>query len=1229
MQPNGTDARQPSHHLKLVSNEVARATKASIFRSPTFWQSSSELSLRLLEYLATVYPDLYRCVVHCFSTHPYNTVPFATLAYMLSKTVLDLFAPLPASSFAQPPPSPSPSGASSQTNSTTSSFLHSNSSTASSSNLFGSQTFLAPSALHSRGESGLTSSHGINPLSLSFIQHMPSLPADKGSISVHLFDGKLPDACLLLFDAPQAFEEVFCWAMYIFYYLIVEKAQILQMTRMTSILAKVSQRLKKLLSKSSKLPDFIAYAMKAVKPTPSSDNPDECGPLTAGNTAQKTALLNRIISSPYDEDGHEAIVSLTIVLDEEDRLGLGLGNSVEHLTPSSNARVLERNTSDSSPPRSKVSRKHTESPSKRKRSGEYTEQKYGFVFLRAHLTSLIGALYSANKYENRSFGVPHLRGNRLFVNSLLRLIWAYTNKVARGALDVDAAIKSLHKGGLTRSPFEPLVEHLTLENSTIARSCLDIILKCITAYGEHQSRQHELKSSLGIDNMSYSSSSVPPPPVVTSVETHISPPTKHRKSTEKDSEGSKKEERRSKDHETSSSKSHSSKDSGSSGGSKDSSNGSNSSKDSDSSGSGSKKERGTDKEASPSSKSSKKESSPPKKSGSPTRTKEPSPRRREASPPRTDTPSTLHSSGESKERGRSHASRGTQSGNLNASEEFIEDAASVNAINSEVVVIPPKPKIASDRAGRRSPERRRVVDDASRRDGGYSSATYRESTSRTSPPASTYRERSGSREFVSGYSPTRNRKKTRTHSSKDSASSPPATALRSDSMTRSDSSSSVSSTSSSKSSSRSSFSSIQNYWSQYTATSISQFEKLLDCDIVGAVHPHFSIITRNVLPLAITLQSFVMSRVEEFTNAFLVLDAVSSGDLLKKDSSNDLTRSDSSQRSDMETSISASGTGNGLAKAQTARSLFRIFNNFWNKFMGEGCIALTSIVSKQWLLLGFEDEDPTKVIKNQWPIRVLRFLSEHISPPERFDDLVMPRLMRKTEDYDIAIVFIELCQLVVTVTKDAIGETKNSLLPVLLSHSYALEFLSTEILFVFDTVWTSQKLLHNDPLNVQRVMKHLRRHLLLALLTEPTVERVILVLKASVSVFDIHAIDDPSYGVKSRKNPIRAETHFSFLDAIEDSYEQFVNERNMEIARIEAEKRRKLRRRSSTGGKRKSNRSASSTNTAATTSTDAKPSSSKSHRSSQRRHRKNHTSSSVAELPPLDPPIDTLRLIPI
>lgn len=1212
MQPNGTEARQPSHHLKLVSNEVARATKASIFRSPTFWQSSSELSLRLLEYLATFYPDLYRCVVHCFSTHPYNTVPFATLAYMLSKTVLDLFAPLPASSFAQPPPSPSPSGASSQTNSTTSSFLHSNSSSASTTNLFGSQSFLAPTAVHSRGDSGLTSSLGINPLSLSLLQHMPSLPADKGSISVHLFDGKLPDACLLLFDSPHAFEEVFCWAMYIFYYIIVEKAQVLQMTRMTSILAKVSQRLKKLLSKSSKLPDFLAYAMKAVKPTPSSDNPDECGPLTAGNAAQKIALLNRIISPPYDEDGHEAIVSLTILLDEEDRLGLGLGNSIESLTPSSNAnaRVLERNTSDPSPPRSKVSRKHTESPSKRKRSGEYVEQKYGFVFLRAHLTSLISALYSANKYENRTFGVPHLRGNRLFVNSLLRLIWAYTNKVVRGALDLDASIKALHKGGLTRSPFEPFVEYLTLDNSTIARSCLDIILKCITAYGEHQSMQLELKSSLGIDNMSFSSSSVPPPPIVTSVETHISPPTKHKKSSEKDSEGKKEEKR--KENEASSSKkdSHSSKES----------NGSNSSKDSDSSGSGSKKE------SSPSSRSSKKELSPPKKAGSPTRHKEPSPRRREAS---SDAPA-LHSSGEAKERGRSQTTRGSQSGNLNASEELVEgDSSSV--IASEVVVIPPKPKITADRAGRRSPERRRVVDDASRsRDAsGYTSAAYREP--RTSPPASGYRERSGSREFVSGSSPTRHRKKTRNLSSKDSASSPPATALRSDSMTRSDSSSSVSSTSSSKSSSRSSFSSIQNYWSQYTATSISQFEKLLDCDIVAAVHPHFSIITRNVLPLAITLQSFVMSRVEEFTNAFLVLDAASNGDLLKKDSSNDLTRSDSSQRSDMESSISASGTGNGLAKAQTARSLFRIFNNFWNKFMGEGCIALTSIVSKQWLLLGFEDEDPTKVIKNQWPIRVLRFLNEHISPPERFDDLVMPRLMRKTEDYDIAIVFIELCQLVVTVTKDAIGETKNSLLPVLLSHSYALEFLSTEILFVFDTVWTSQKLLHNDPLNVQRVMKHLRRHLLLALLTEPTVERVILVLKASVSVFDTNAIDDPSYGVKSRKNPIRVETHFSFIDAIEDSYEQFISERNMEMARIEAEKRRKLRRRSSTGGgKRKSHRSTSSSaSTAATTSTDAKPHSSKSHRSSQRRHRKNHTSSSVAELPPLDPPVDTARLIPI
>lgn len=1196
--PNSEEARQPSQHLRLVSNEVARATKVSIFRSPTSWLSSSELSLRFLEYLATIYPDLFRCVVHCFSTHPFNTVPFATVAHMLSKTVLDLFAPLPASSQAQPPPSPSPSGNSSQTNSTTTSAFNSNSSSTGGSGLFGSQTFLAPSALHPHRDANLTSSNGLSGLSLSNLHHIPILPADKGSTAVHLFDGKLPDASLLLFDSPHAVEEVFCWAMYIFFYLIVEKAQVLQITRMTSILAKVTHRLKKLLSKSSKLPDFIAYAMKAVKPTPASDNPEECGPLAAGNIAQKTALLNRIISPPYDEDGHEAIVSITILLDEEDRLGLGLGNSIENYTPTVQAtiRSVEPKSSDPSPPRSKVTRKHTESPSKRKKSTELTEQKFGFVFLRAHLASLINALYSANKYENKSFGVPHLRGSRIFVNSLVKLIWAYVTKVPRGALDLDSAIKLLHKGGLTRSPLEPLAEYLTYENSTVARCALDIILKCITAFGEQQSYQSDLKMSFGDTNMSFSSSSVPPPPIVSSVESHVSPTMKHKKSAEKELLIAKKESGEARKESDSSSSSSSKKDSSSSDSSKKS-----------------KDSPPKDPSGSPT-KSSKKERSPPKKSSSsptsrsPTRSPTRSPSRSPREKRLLGEEGLSSDEGSSKERGRGRSA-------LTSSDE----APGTPAFETVILV---QKSATPDRAGRRSPERRRVVEEPRRTDSG--------NTRNSPPPGSQLRERSSSREFVSGSSPTRHRKK-RNQSSKDSASSPPATALRSsDSITRSDSSSSVSSTSSSRSSSRSSFSSIHNYWAQYTATSIYQFEKLLDCDIVAAAYPHFAVLTRNVLPLALTLQSFVMSRVEEFTNAFLVLNG--SDGLLKKDSTNDLTRSDSSQRSDgLESSISASGTGNGIAKAQTTRSLLRIFNNFWNKFMGDGCIALSGIVSKQWLLLGFEDEDPTKTIKNQWPIRVLRFLSENISPPERFDDLVMPRLMRKTEDYDIAIVFIELCQLVVTVTKDAIGETKNALLPCLFSHSYALEYLSTEILFVFDTLWTSQKLHHNDPLNIQRVMKHLRKHLLLALLTEPSVERVILALKTSVSVFDITAIDDPSYGIKSRKNPLKVETHFSFIDAIEDSYEHFINERNMELARIEQQRRKALRRRSSVGGKRKSHRSTSSTTSSAIGTDGTKPASSKSHRSPPRKHRKHATttSSSTTDLPLHDPLADSSRLIHI
>ena len=1272
VQPNGEGARQPSHYLKLVSNEVARASKASIFRSPLSWLSSSELSLRLLEYLATVYPDLYRCVVHNFSSNPYNTVPFATLAYMLSKTVLDIFAPLPASAPVQPPPSPSLSSVSSPSLASNSSFLSSAGSTLSNSTIGGfgpsfsasanAHSSFAPSAHHARDHPSASHSAGIHSLSLSLLPYMPTLSADKGSISVHCLEGKLPDLSLLLFDSPHAFEEVFCWAMYIFYFLIVEKVQVLQMTRVTSILSKVSQRLRKLLSKSSKLPDFIAYAMKAVKPNPLSD---EGGPLTAGNAAQKIALLNRIISAPYDEDAHEAIVSLTILLDEEDRLGLGLGNSIESYTPTSQASAgnLDRNASDPSPSRSKISRKHTDSPSKRKKSAEVSEQKYGFAFLRAHLASLIGALYNANKYENRTFGVPHLRGSRLFVNSLIRLLWSYTAKVARGALDLDTAIKSLHKGGLTRSPFEPLVEYLTLENSTVARCSLDIILKCITAFGEHQSYQNELNSSLGELETNFTASSIPPSPIITSVETHISPPTKHKKHSDK-AEDAKKEvvskkesgEQR-KDSDSSSGspsqKSHSHKDSG--GSSKDADSGRK-----DTSPSRSLKRENSAPKSPKSPKSPKKEGSSPsnKKSSSPTRHKEPSPRRHEetithssedsldtivevASPHRGRTLSPHRSSDTSLPKTSSTSSDELGEAGTSAGE---PSAAAVAA--APILILPQKPKIA-DRAGRRSPERRRVVEP--------DIAKYRSEMSGSSPSqlnhppqqihhSSSYRETSSSRESAGGSvggpsSPPRTtvlrKKSSRNHSSKDSASSPPATALRSGSMTRSDSSSSVSSTSSTRSraSSRaSSFSSIQNYWSQYTATSISQFEKLLECDIVGAAHPHFAVITRNVLPLAITLQSFVMSRVEEFTNAFLVLDPNDpSVNRRPGDSTDQLTRSDSSVRSD--TCESSTG-GNGIARTQTTRSLFRILNTFWNKFMGEGCIALTSIVSKQWLLLGFEDEDPTKVIRNQWPIRVVRFLSEHISPPERFDDLVLPRLMRKSEDYDIAIVFIELCQLVVTVTKDAIGETKNSFLPPLISHSYALEYLCTEILFVFDTLWTSQKLSHNDPLNVQRVMKHLRRHLLLALLNEPTVERVIIALKVSVSAFDITAIDDPSYGIKSRKNPLKFDNHFSFIDAIEDSYEQFIHERNMEIARIEAEKRRALRRRSSTGGK-KSRRSTSSSNTTATTSTEtaavasSKPHSKHRSASTQRRHRKAPTSGSVTDLPLHDSSVDSARLVHI
>lgn len=543
-QPNDAQANAPSPHLKLATTQLTQASELPIFRSSICWVSSSELALRLLEYLAMRYPDLFRVLVHTFHVKSYLTVPLPTIAQMIAKSLLDIFSCHPGAC-ASPLTSSSASSTSSLSMASNTSLL-SNSNTSLLS--VGANSLNAPSTNHSSASGAQHTLLGTTAPrdSISMLHSLPNtlvmpacLPHDKGSTAVHPFDqAKLPEISLLLFDGPKCFEEIFSWAMYIFYFLIFDKPH-LSMSKFSSIVQKVQHRLKKILSKTHKMTDFQAYANKVVKPTfslksPSANNAAHTNATDSssedsnssaqnsnspysGSLAEKQNLISRIVIAPHDEEACDAIVSLTIILEGEERVirsaspsiigqersntpSISLSSSSESTgaPPISENHVSGRKSTDSSPSRRSLSRKQTESPKKRKTSGQSSPgmvEMRGWAFLKQHLPVLLNALLSASKYENTSFLVPHIVDSRLFVNSMLKLIWKYTQKANGGSVDFDAAVRAQNRshGALSvtstpqKAPYANFIEYLRLNNSTAARYALELILKGCALGSNHRS----------------------------------------------------------------------------------------------------------------------------------------------------------------------------------------------------------------------------------------------------------------------------------------------------------------------------------------------------------------------------------------------------------------------------------------------------------------------------------------------------------------------------------------------------------------------------------------------------------------------------------------------------------------------------------------------------------------------------------------------------------------------
>jgi hypothetical protein len=271
--------------------------------------------------------------------------------------------------------------------------------------------------------------------------------------------------------------------------------------------------------------------------------------------------------------------------------------------------------------------------------------------------------------------------------------------------------------------------------------------------------------------------------------------------------------------------------------------------------------------------------------------------------------------------------------------------------------------------------------------------------------------------------------------------------------------------------------------------------KLLDCDIATSVVPHLEHMTTGMLKSAEMLQSAIVDRILEIFN-------------FQMDSSKP--------------------------------EHFRLFTSFWNACFGENGKQLSSSISKQWLLLGFPHEDPTKLLKTKLPIHFLCYANEHA--PERIDAILSERLLLRSDDYCFAEMIVKLSDLVVTTTQAAIGIAK--MIPIVFSDNNFFEELCTECIFIFDAIWRQQTLQKSQE-NVDKVLHHIKKVLFAFLPQERSLPDLAQRLNASILIFGSN--DDESLQFPET-------LHLTYLQSVEGKYKEFLIEQE-EIARMDAQRR--------------------------------------------------------------------------
>lgn len=497
----------PSPFLKLPA-DLPPGKELNLFNSSVSWISATELSLRLLEHLATYYSDLFRAMAYASSTQPSYAVSLPVIASMVGSALIEVFTTVSSSPPSPPTGSPVISANSAFAGSSTNLNNSSGNLTAGSPASSASSLFGTPSPTpHSSSSSSLFGPYS-NPNAHSTNNtHLQAVSNSMKDLT-RPFETRLPELIPILFDSPVTFEEVFAVAMYIVHFLVSEKMQ-LTMLKMPGLITKVQQRIRKLFSKVWKLSEFKSYANKAVKPTTPEAYDDAA--------AHKAALLQTILAHASEEESHDAILNLTSILNEEEKTVVhaagqqpgssqqthnsphpqhsppnqspittrpALGKTPSSSPPSSTRRVSStsltddrsRKSPDQSPARARVSKKLApDSPSRKRKLS--ASQQTGWAWLRPHMPQLIATLVSGTKYENMSFLVPHIVESRLFVNSLLKLVDTFVERVSDGIADVDSAVRAHDRLSLSsQSPYAGYVEYLRLNNSVAACHMLHILL---------------------------------------------------------------------------------------------------------------------------------------------------------------------------------------------------------------------------------------------------------------------------------------------------------------------------------------------------------------------------------------------------------------------------------------------------------------------------------------------------------------------------------------------------------------------------------------------------------------------------------------------------------------------------------------------------------------------------------------------------------------------------------